>query len=127
MERDNKAEAVCALLELGRTIMPVTLDRILIWGRPLDEYVDMFALSDEDLEERFLDCASGPASFNASLTMLGGSIISLDPIYCLSSDEITGRINEAYNMIIGQLKEAMTRNYSMVNTIIPSRIIARFI
>ncbi|VVB69025.1 Uncharacterised protein [uncultured archaeon] len=73
----------------------------------------MFALSEEDLEKRFLDCASGPASFNASLTMRGGRIISLDPIYCLSSDEITGRINEAYNMIIGQLKEMMMRTYSM--------------
>lgn len=93
--------------------MPVTLDRILIWGRPLDEYVDMFALSDEDLEKRFLDCASGPASFNASLTMRGGRIISLDPIYCLSSDEITGQINEAYKMIISQFEEEMKRTYAM--------------
>ncbi|MGA9100190.1 MAG: hypothetical protein WB392_14805 [Methanotrichaceae archaeon] len=87
--------------------MPVTLDRIIIWGRPFDEYVEMFTLSVEDLEKRFLDCASGPASFNASLTMQGGRIISIDPIYCLSSDEITSRINEAYNMLIGQLKENM--------------------
>ncbi|VVB64425.1 Uncharacterised protein [uncultured archaeon] len=87
--------------------MPVTVDRILIWGRPFDEYVEMFALSGEDLEKRFLDCASGPACFNASLTMRGGRIISVDPIYRLSSDEITSRINEAYNMIIGQLKENM--------------------
>jgi len=87
--------------------MPVTLDRIIIWGRPFGEYVEMFALSEEDLEKRFLDCASGPASFNASLAMRGGRITSLDPIYCLSSDEITGRINDAYNMLIGQLKENM--------------------
>lgn len=87
--------------------MPVTLDRILIWGRPFDEYVEMFGLSEEDLEKRFLDCASGPASFNASLAMHGGSIISVDPIYNLSSNEITSRINDAYNMLIGQLNENM--------------------
>lgn len=39
--------------------------------------------------------------------MRGGHIISLDPIYCLSSDEITGRINEAYKILFGQIKENM--------------------
>jgi hypothetical protein len=93
--------------------MPVTLDRILIWGRPFDEYMDMFALSDEDLEKRFLDCASGPASFNSSLTIRGGRVISFDPIYCLSNGKISSRINEAYNIITGQFEEAMMGNYSM--------------
>ena len=87
--------------------MAVTLNKIIIWGRPFDEYMEMFGLSEDDLGKRFLDCASGPASFNASLTMHGGHIISVDPIYCLNSDEITIQINEAYNMLIGQLRENM--------------------
>ncbi len=64
----------------------------------------MFALSEGDLKKRILDCGGGPACFNASLAMRGGHVVSLDPIYCLSSNEITSRINEAYNLIMGGLR-----------------------
>lgn len=87
--------------------MVVTLNKVVPWGRSLDEYVAMFALSEEDLEKRILDCGSGPASFNASLTKLGGRITSVDPIYRFSSSELRGRINEAYEMIIGYVRENM--------------------
>ncbi len=85
--------------------MAVTLNKIIPWGRSFDEYVAMFNLSDKDLEKQFLDCGSGPASFNASLTRLGGRIISVDPIYRFGSDEIRNQINEAYEIVLGQLKD----------------------
>ncbi len=85
--------------------MAITLDKVVPWGRSFDEYVAMFALSKEDLEKRFLDCGSGPASFNCGLTRLGGRVVSIDPIYCFSSAELRSRINEAYEMIIGQVRE----------------------
>lgn len=84
--------------------MAVILPKIILWGRPFDEYMEEFALSEEDLEKRFLDCAGGPASFNADLTKLGGRIVSIDPIYCLSSDEIRRQINEMTGTTLEQLK-----------------------
>lgn len=87
--------------------MVVTLNKVVPWGRSIDEYVTMFALSKEDLDKRILDCGSGPASFNASLTKLGGRITSVDPIYRFSSSELRGRINEAYETIIGYVRENM--------------------
>jgi len=83
--------------------MTITLDKIVPWGRSFEEYISMFALSKEDLEKRFLDCGSGPASFNASLTKLGGHVISVDPIYLFNSSELRSRINEVYKTIIGQV------------------------
>ncbi len=85
--------------------MAITLSKVIPWGRSFDEYVAMFALSKEDLEKRILDCGSGPASFNTSLTKLGGRITSIDPIYRFNSSELKGRINEAYEIIIGQVRE----------------------
>ncbi len=87
--------------------MAIILDKVVPWGRSFDEYVAMFALSKDDLEKRILDCGGGPASFNASLTKLGGRITSADPIYRSSSSELRGRINEAYGMIIGYVRENM--------------------
>lgn len=85
-------------------VMTFTLNKVVPWGRSFDEYVAMFALSKEDLKKRILDCGSGPSSFNCILTGLGGHIISADPIYRFSSDEIRGRINETYEIILEQAR-----------------------
>lgn len=82
--------------------MAFTLDKVVPWGRSFEEYVAMFALSDEDLNKRFLDCGSGPASFNCVLTRGGGSIISVDPIYRFDSGCIRRRIDETYGQIMEQ-------------------------
>ena len=53
----------------------------------------MFNLTSDDLERKILGCGDGPASFNAELTELGGNIISVDPIYFFSADQIRQRIH----------------------------------
>jgi hypothetical protein len=40
--------------------MPLTLDQIVPWGRSLDEYSRMFALTAADLDSCIVDCAAGP-------------------------------------------------------------------
>jgi hypothetical protein len=82
--------------------MTFTLDKVVPWGRSFEEYAAMFALSKEDLERRFLDCGGGPASFNSTLTRLGGRIISADPIYRFDSIDIEKRIKETYERIMEQ-------------------------
>jgi SAM-dependent methyltransferase len=72
--------------------MPLT--EVKPWGRSFDEYVAMFALSKSDLAKRILDCAGGPAAFNAELTERGGSVVSCDPIYEYSAQAIEARIRE---------------------------------
>ena len=44
------------------------LKNVLPWGRNRAEYISFFGLDDIDLDTRILDCASGPASFNAEMT-----------------------------------------------------------
>jgi hypothetical protein len=65
----------------------------------------MFALTDADLHRRILGCGDGPASFNAVLTGRGGSVVSVDPIYRLSRDDIRQRIDDAFSLVMEQTRE----------------------
>lgn len=75
-------------------------NKAIPWGRNFDEYRRMFALSDEDLRGRILGCADGPASFNVELTARGGSVVSADPIYSLSPEDIAERIEVARDLVM---------------------------
>jgi hypothetical protein len=80
--------------------MAMKLSEAVPFGRSLQEYVAMFSLSLPDLEGRILSVADGPASFNAELTSSGGKVVSLDPIYQLSSKAILNKFYEVLEPII---------------------------
>jgi hypothetical protein len=77
-----------------------SLESVMPWGRSLEEYVRMFDLRDSDLASRILDCAAGPASFNAEMHRRGGAVISCDPIYQFCTAEIARRIDETYGIVL---------------------------
>ena len=85
--------------------MTFSLDKVVPWGRSFDEYVAMFSLSKSDLAGSILGCGDGPASFNSIQTKHGGKVISVDPLYRFSADEIKNRINETYHEIIEQTRK----------------------
>jgi SAM-dependent methyltransferase len=77
---------------------------IVVWGRTLDEYEKMFALTEADRNLRILDCGAGPASFNAEMTALGHKVVSIDPVYNLSPREIEQKVQEARSMVTKVVK-----------------------
>lgn len=60
----------------------------------------MFDLSPQDLGDKILDCAAGPASFNAEATHKGYRVVSCDPIYRFTTAEISARIDETYETVV---------------------------
>ncbi len=84
--------------------MSFTLDTIVPWGRSFDEYVAMFALTNNDLQKHILGCGDGPAAFNATLTAQGGRVTSIDPLYQCSAHDIRQRINETYDTVLAQTR-----------------------
>ncbi|NET08946.1 MAG: SAM-dependent methyltransferase [Symploca sp. SIO2B6] len=80
--------------------MGLKLNDIVPWGRSLDEYIAMFQLSERDLARSMIDCAAGPASFNAEMTTQEGSVISCDPLYQFSRAAIQQRIAETKDVIL---------------------------
>lgn len=84
--------------------MGFKLESVVPWGRSLDEYIRMFDLTTDELRLKILDCAGGPASFNAEMMRKGYKVICCDPIYQFSADEIAQRIQETYQTVIDGAK-----------------------
>ncbi|MBE9051045.1 SAM-dependent methyltransferase [Nostocales cyanobacterium LEGE 11386] len=84
--------------------MGFNLENVIPWGRSMQEYIKMFNLTPEDLKLNILDCAGGPASFNAEMTRQGYKVISCDPIYQFTADEIYTRIQDTYETVIQGVK-----------------------
>lgn len=84
--------------------MAMKLEKVVPFGRTLDEYVKIFNLSESDLKKRMIGVGDGPASFNAQFTQLGNQVISIDPIYQFSGTEILQRFDEVVDNIIEQVK-----------------------
>ena len=81
------------------------LKKVVPFGRSLDEYINMFNLSESDLRKPILGVGDGPASFNAEATKIGSRITSIDPIYQFSGTEILKRFHEVVDGIIAQVQE----------------------
>ncbi|HEY9769339.1 MAG TPA: SAM-dependent methyltransferase [Coleofasciculaceae cyanobacterium] len=83
--------------------MVMKLDKVVPFGRSLDEYTKMFDLSSEDLQKGILGVGDGPASFNAEGTVKGYKITSIDPIYQFDGAEIKQRFDAVVDNIIEQI------------------------
>jgi len=81
------------------------LKKLVPWGRNLDEYRSMFNLTESDLHLKILGCGDGPSSFNAEVYDLGGSVVSVDPIYQFSKDDLSKRIEEVKDEVMSQVRK----------------------
>jgi SAM-dependent methyltransferase len=65
----------------------------LVSARSFDEYRAMFALTDDDLRGRLLDCPGGGASFTAAARARGAAAFAVDPVYASPPRELTARLD----------------------------------
>jgi hypothetical protein len=79
-----------------------TLDKVVPWGRSFDEYQQLFALTPADLERRILGCGDGPAAFNAEATRRGARVVSCDPLFAFSRDDIEARIAATCDTVLSR-------------------------
>lgn len=86
--------------------MPMKLDGVVPFGRSLEEYRDMFALTRADMDGTVLGVGDGPASFNAESCQFGASVVSVDPLYHFSGEVIRQRFNEVVDEIIKQVRHS---------------------
>ena len=66
----------------------------------------MFALSSEDFGGKVLDCAAGPASFNAEATARGHEVVSCDPLYRHTAEQIQARIDATHATVVANARVA---------------------
>lgn len=79
------------------------LKNVVPWGRSFEEYQAIFSLTEIDLKKSILGCGDGPASFNTELSAQGGKVVSVDPTYRFSSEQLQNRISEVYKEIMPQM------------------------
>ena len=66
----------------------------------------MFALTPGDLDGKVLDCAAGPASFNAEATAQGHEVVSCDPLYEHTAQQIRARIEATHDAMVENARAA---------------------
>jgi hypothetical protein len=86
--------------------MAMILDKVVPFGRSLDEYCKMFNLTLEDKTKKIIGVGDGPASFNAEMNQAGCRVISVDPIYVFTTKDIEKRFYEVVDPIIEQVKKS---------------------
>lgn len=94
--------------------MAFKLDSVVPWGRTMEEYALMFRLDDADMLKRFAGFGDGPACFNYEMTVQNRSVVSFDPIYNFSKEDIEKRIEEVRITVMQQMRENMD-NYVWKN------------
>lgn len=86
--------------------MAFLLEKVVPWGRRLAEYQQMFDLTELELKSKTIaSFGDGPASFNAEVTAIGGSVLSLDPIYQFSREELQNRCDETRDIVMEQMRK----------------------
>ncbi|NME71599.1 SAM-dependent methyltransferase [Flammeovirga aprica] len=85
--------------------MAFELKNTVPWGRTLEEYKNIFNLSETDLEKKIISFGDGPASFNSEMTMLGKSVTSIDPIYQFSKHDLENHIDKTRLIVMKQTRE----------------------
>lgn len=94
--------------------MAFQLNNVVPWGRNMEEYRLMFRLDEDDIAKKIAGFGDGPACFNCEATREGGHIISFDPIYQFSKEEIQKRIEVVRITVMQQMRENMD-NYVWTN------------
>jgi hypothetical protein len=85
--------------------MSLQLDQVVPWGRSLDEYTRMFDLTEAELEQRIIGVGDGPASFNTQMRARGRHVVSIDPIYAFTAEQIRARVHETHERLVAAADE----------------------
>lgn len=84
------------------------LDRIMVTSRDFGEYLMMFGLDEQTiLTLDILDCPGGASDFAARLRERSGRVVSVDPLYGSSPDQVATTVSEDLNRGLARAVEAL--------------------
>ena len=89
---------------LRKITMNPTLNPLNAIGYGIDDYVKMFALTENELEMNIVDCYSGASCFAKEMTSKKRNVIACDPLYKKSIDEIQLTIEKAQKTLLSDIK-----------------------
>lgn len=81
------------------------MNKLVIWGHHVDEYMEMFDLKDSDLKGKILEFGCGPSAINAELAGKAGQCVSCDPLFSLDIDTLNSKVS----LIVADMLEKVTQ------------------
>ncbi len=77
--------------------------KLVLWGHTVDEYREMFDLSQEEMNSTILEYGCGPSAVNSQLSLANQQVVSCDPLFVLDRDTLYSKSV----MIFAQMAEAI--------------------
>lgn len=75
--------------------------KLVLWGHGIDEYREMFDLSQEEMNSKILEYGCGPSAVNVQQTQAKNQVVSCDPLFVLDKDTLFSKTI----MIFAQMAE----------------------
>lgn len=79
--------------------------KLVLWGHSVDEYREMFDLSQEDMNSKILEYGCGPSAVNAQQFQEAHQAVSCDPLFVLDKDTLSSKAV----MIFAQMADEVRR------------------
>ena len=93
------------------------LNKVVLLGRTLEEYLRFFGLNEAELRgKKILDMAGGVSSFCAEASAKGFDVMSFDPIYELSPEEIRARCEPDLEFVIREVGKVAAYKWDFYKT-----------
>lgn len=81
------------------------MNKLVVWGHHLEEYKEMFDLTQADLCGNILEFGCGPSAFNAELAGIATLRVSCDPLFNLDKDTLRSKATLIVADMGEQIKE----------------------
>jgi SAM-dependent methyltransferase len=99
--------------------------KLVLWGHDVDEYKEMFALSQTDLEGSILEFGCGPSAVNKQLTDKGREIVSVDDMFVKNKDELSIYVDNVFQFMLAEVKKHQTQflwdDYGSLDDLVKTR------
>lgn len=78
--------------------------KLVLWGYHLDEYKEMFDLSEKELDTCLLEFGCGPTAVNAQLHEKHKKMISCDPLFNLEKPDLIAKTSAIFENMVMRIK-----------------------
>lgn len=79
--------------------------KLVLWGHNVDEYREMFDLSQEDMNARILEYGCGPSAVNAQQFHEAHEAVSCDPLFVLDKDTLYSKVVMIFAQMADEVRE----------------------
>lgn len=79
--------------------------KLVLWGHHLDEYREMFDLSEPETHDRLLEYGCGPSAVNAELSKRAAKAVSCDPLFALDPSTLSTKVSLMFDEMAADVEQ----------------------